>query len=96
MYKAIKPGDNLWKIKIKNQIRWLWAFLTGAVLIIYGIYATGFLRVGIDSDYSNLVLEATDILNGNPFLEGHQNLTGISFVTTDLLFFIIGVLLYLA
>lgn len=43
----------------------------------------------IDSDYSNLVLEANDIINGNIFLK-NWTLTGISFITTDLLFFIIG------
>lgn len=59
---------------------------------VYALYCVGlFLRVGIDSDYSNLVLEATDILSGNFFLSG-WNMTGISFITTDLLYFVAGVL----
>lgn len=60
----------------------------------YIVYSAGlFLRVGINSDYANLVLEASDIISGNPFLSG-WNLTGISFYTTDILFFIIGTLIF--
>lgn len=60
---------------------------------VYAAYSLGlFLRVEIDSDYSNLVFEASDILSGNIFLSG-WNMTGISFITTDLPYFIAGVLL---
>ncbi len=62
------------------------------IFVAYTIYAAGlFLQVGIDSDYSNLVLEANDILSGNVFLSG-WNLTGISFITTDLPYFVFGAL----
>lgn len=59
----------------------------------FWFYAVGlFIRVPLNSDYANLVLEAADIVNGNIFLSG-WNLTGISFITTDMLFFITAVLL---
>ncbi|MEG0614221.1 MAG: hypothetical protein RR540_00580 [Oscillospiraceae bacterium] len=77
--------NNFNKIKIAEICLFL------AVFLCYGVYAVGlFFRVGIDSDYSNLVLEAADILNGNVFL-ADWNLTGITFFTTDLLYFIVGV-----
>ena len=64
--------------------------LLAVIFAVYFVYSIGlFLRVGIDSDYSNLVLEAADILSGNRFLSD-WNLTGITFITTDLLFFMIG------
>jgi len=47
----------------------------------------------IDSDTANMVLEANDIFHGNIFLSDWV-LTGISFLTTDLLFFLIGVVGY--
>jgi len=47
----------------------------------------------IDSDTANMVLEANDIFHGNIFLSDWV-LTGISFLTTDLLFFVIGVMRY--
>ena len=62
------------------------------IVVAYSIYAIGlFLKVPIDSDYSNLVFEASDILSGNTFL-ADWNLTGITFVTTDLMYFIFGVM----
>jgi hypothetical protein len=42
---------------------------------------------------ANMVLEANDIFHGNIFLSNWV-LTGISFLTTDLLFFVIGVMGY--
>ncbi len=47
--------------------------------------------VEMDSDYANLVLEANDILSGNVLLSGWIQ-TGISFITTDLPFFVLGAL----
>jgi hypothetical protein len=52
-----------------------------------------FRKVPIDSDMANMVLEADDIFHGNIFLSDWV-LTGISFLTTDLLFFVIGVMGY--
>ncbi len=58
--------------------------------ILFGLYtASVYAKCGIDSDYSSLVLEANDILNGNIFLDKWYQ-TGISFITTDLLFYVIG------
>ena len=62
------------------------AFIT----VIYAIYCyTLFSKAAINSDFANLVLEANDILRGNVFLNG-WSLTGISFFTTDLLYFVLG------
>lgn len=67
----------------------------GAVLFLaYCFYVLNlFLRVPANSDFSNLVLEASDIVSGNLFLSG-WNLTGITFYTTDLLYFVVGVLFF--
>lgn len=45
----------------------------------------------IDTDYANLVLEANDIVNGNVFLAG-WNQTGVSFLLTDIIYFVVGVM----
>ena len=64
------------------------------ILLIYIPYIYFiFRRIGIDSDYSNLVLEAKDIISGNLFLKG-WNLTGLTFLTTDLIYFISRVLFF--
>lgn len=64
----------------------LWLLL----IVIYAFFILlVFAHTPIDSDYSNLVLEANDMLHGNVFLKD-WTLTGISFVTTDLLYFIAG------
>lgn len=61
------------------------------LLSVFLVYRTSL--VAIDSDYANLTLEAHDIVTGNPFLTG-WNLTGISFITTDLVYFSLGSLLF--
>lgn len=63
----------------------LWAIVPVYILLM--IYIC--MCIPIDADYSNIVLESNDILHGNIFLSD-WNQTGISFVTTDILFFIIG------
>lgn len=80
---------------LKKKIRFpLWVkiilSLIAAVLLT-GYYIRIFYVMGIDSDYSNLLLEAKDIISGNIFLNGWTQ-TGISFLTTDLLFYLIAVL----
>lgn len=52
-----------------------------------------FAQIPLNSDLANMMLEADDILNGNLFLTD-WTLTGISFLTTDLLFFIVGTLFF--
>ena len=71
---------------MKKNLRFAYV-LAVPILILFVIYQMTF--IPIDSDYSNLVLEANDILKGNYFLSD-WNLTGISFITTDLLYFITG------
>lgn len=58
-------------------------------LLIFSIWQMK--RIPIDSDYANLVLEANDILSGNIFRKGWI-LTGISFLTTDVPYFLVGAL----
>ena len=52
---------------------------------------SGFAKIAIDSDFACMVLEASDFLSGNVFLSGWYQ-TGISFLTTDLIYFVLGVL----
>ena len=66
--------------------KWLWALLIPPFVYLM-IYLARY--AAIDSDYASLVLEANDILHGNLFLKG-WNLTGVSFISTDLLFFTVG------
>ena len=52
------------------------------------IYLT-FLRVPLNSDHANQVLQAADILSGNILLKG-WNLTGVSFYLSELPFYVLG------
>lgn len=62
-------------------------FVFAGLVFFLTMYLCSYIH--IDSDYSNLVLEANDIISGNIFLKDWI-LTGISFITTDLLFFVFG------
>ena len=60
------------------------------LMLAFALYSYGlFARQAIDSDYANLVLEANDIWSGNLFLSG-WTLTGISFIASDMPFFVLG------
>lgn len=64
------------------------------VILLYGIFANWRCSyVQITSDYANLVLEGRDLLQGD-FFRSDWNLTGISFLTTDLPYFVVGVALF--
>lgn len=52
-----------------------------------------FSRIELNSDMAGMVIEANEILSGNVFLSGRY-LTGLTFLPTDLLFFIIGALFF--
>ena len=52
------------------------------------VYLT-FLRVPLNSDHANQVLQAADILSGNILLKG-WNLTGVSFYLSELPFYVLG------
>ncbi len=52
-----------------------------------------FSMMPIDSDYSNLILEADDVIHGNILRNGWR-LTGVSFLTTDLLYFMLGTAIF--
>ncbi|MCI9419462.1 MAG: hypothetical protein HFG32_05545 [Eubacterium sp.] len=81
--------------KIRNIKLPFWANLMiflifGSLFVLYSIRL--FYIMPIDSDYSNLILEASDIISGNVLLNDWIQ-TGISFLTTDLLYYIIAVLI---
>ena len=70
-----------------------WVAILGIVigLVVYlGYCIKIFQLMQMDSDYSNLILEASDILHGNFFMNGWTQ-TGISFFTTDMLYYLIAV-----
>lgn len=72
----------------------IWVILTAALTTAYAWYCWRvFLRVPMDCDYASLILEARDILDGNLLLR-EWRLTGISFLTTDLLYFVAGVAVF--
>lgn len=62
-----------------------------SLFFIFNFYSMN--ELTLNSDMANMILEAEDILNGNIFLRD-WNLTGISFLTTDLLHFIFAVAIY--
>ncbi|SEM26074.1 4-amino-4-deoxy-L-arabinose transferase [Butyrivibrio sp. ob235] len=78
-------GSNI--LKKKNIILPVIFIIYFALLVYLARY------VKMDSDYANLVLEANEVIHGNIFLNG-WNLTGLSFVTTDLLYFIFGAIFF--
>lgn len=57
--------------------------------IIFEMYSNS----AMGSDMANMILEAKDIIDGNIFLSD-WNLTGLTFITTDLLYYIVAVLLF--
>ena len=79
----------------ENSMRKVRAFerctLTSALIIlIHSVYLyLTFLRVPLNSDHANQVLQAADILSGNFFLKG-WNLTGVSFYLSEIPFYILG------
>lgn len=65
-----------------------------ALICLYGLFMVWRCSyVNINSDFANLVLEGRDILEGD-FFRREWNLTGVSFLTTDLPFFGLGVLFF--
>lgn len=70
-----------------------WVAILGIVIglaVYLGYCIKIFQLMQMDSDYSNLILEASDILHGNFFMNGWTQ-TGISFFTTDMLYYLIAV-----
>ena len=62
--------------------------------LLYAVFVIWLFRFsGIDSDQANHLLQADDILSGNFFLKD-WNLTGVTFFTTDLLYFEIARLIF--
>lgn len=75
-------------VKIPFWIRMVIYLGLGVLFVSYNVRL--FYIMGMDSDYANLILEASDIVRGNFFLNDWIQ-TGISFLTTDLIYYIIAV-----
>lgn len=74
--------------KLLRRIGWILLFL------VYGIYlGTVCLRVPLNSDHANQLLQAEDILKGNILLKG-WNLTGVSFRFSELPFYLLVTALF--
>lgn len=70
--------------KLLRRIGWILLFL------VYGVYlGTVCMRVPLNSDHANQLLQAEDILKGNILLKG-WNLTGVSFRFTELPFYLLA------
>ncbi len=65
----------------------IWAVL---LILSVALAVNTIMRLPMNSDSAGMLLYADDILSGNIFLSG-WHLTGLTFITTDLPFFIIGV-----
>lgn len=63
------------------------------VVAWFAVLAKAFSRISLNSDMASMVIEANEILSGNFSLSGRY-LTGLTFLPTDLLFFIIGGLFF--
>ncbi len=81
--------DKTHNIKVPFWAKLMIILLCGDLFVLYSIRL--FYIMPIDSDYSNLILEAADIISGNVLLNDWIQ-TGISFLTTDLLYYVIAVL----
>lgn len=63
-----------------------------AYLYIHSIYRLA-LQTDMDADYCFVLQEAKDIVDGNVFLSGWTQ-TGISFIMTDILYFVVSVAVF--
>ncbi len=63
-------------------------FLVASVIYIFGIISLCS-RIDLDADKANHLLQAEDILSGNFFMSDWE-LTGVTFFTTDLIYYEIG------
>ena len=79
---------------MEKRKKWIkYACIAAAAALFFVLYLRGtyhlILQTDMDSDYSYVLMEANDVVNGNFFLSGWTQ-TGISFFLTDLLFFMVG------
>lgn len=77
----------------KKSSKTLVTIISAVAIVLYTLFIVKWSGVQyMNSDWANLLLEAKDILDGNVLRSG-WTLTGISFLTTDIPFFMIGVLI---
>lgn len=75
----------------KKHVRMAAGIAASILLVLLFSYMTyrKLQQADLDADFSSLVIESNDFVNGNFFLNG-WNQTGISFFLTDFLFFSLG------
>ena len=80
-------------MKVRNKRKLL--YIIGCALIIVYIMFIIILcsYMGLDSDKANHLLQAVDIISGNFFFKD-WNLTGVTFITTDLIYYEFAALLF--
>ncbi|MCR5598167.1 MAG: hypothetical protein K6G19_08330 [Lachnospiraceae bacterium] len=77
----------------KKKINWAKIAFIIVTVAVYTVFIIKWsAKQYMNSDWGNLILEADDVIHGNFFRSG-WTLTSISFLTTDLPYFMIGVLI---
>lgn len=76
---------------MKKLLKWILITVLGVLYVMFILYKTSFMPM--NSDGATMLLYAEDILSGNIFLSG-WSLSGVTFLTTDLPFFIISVAVF--
>lgn len=75
---------------VDKKVLYIGAMATGLAYTLFVIYFSQF--AGLDADKANHILQAHDILQGNFWLRD-WNLTGVTFFTTDLLYYELALLI---
>ena len=78
-------------LKTGKSKSYIFCIIACFIYLAFMVYIYRF--IGIDWDKSSHLLQAQDVLSGNIFFRD-WNLTGVTFLTTDLLFYEIGYLLF--
>lgn len=88
------PNISFLKSDSKMKQKFIFFTVFSFYFLFYALYVLyACINTPMDSDFANMILAADDIIKGNILMnDWHQ--TGISFLTTDMLFFICGVLLF--
>ena len=72
---------------MKKILKWFFIILISAVYLLF--VAKSIMKLPLNSDQAGMLLYSEDILSGNILLSGWY-LTGLTFITTDLPFFLLG------
>lgn len=80
-------------MKITRKMIYTLIFSITVILLYFSFAVWRCSYIAINSDFANFVLEGKDIISGN-FFRNDWNLTGISFITTDLFYYCLGTALF--